>query len=688
MLENRISAARSLSIVVCTYDRRTLLLETLNRIDELGYFDDYNVIVVENTDSAEKRIETAELCRARYPKITVIESETPGLSRARNLGLAATNSDIVAYLDDDALPCEGWAEAIVSSFDTPSVVYAGGPIDPLWEGEPPQWMPPELYGAFTVLDLGNVDRLLAPTEFIYGANMAFRSRAIMAIGGFDEALGRLRNNLHGEEDLAIQRRLRGNGVGAYAARARVKHFIPLSRANWHWLLKRFAWQGFSEVGQTGHLERFHRDALAAATTHPQIAQLYECLMLEPATKDEALKRLNFVRAMLGGLFHGQHQELKVDNLYSGRAAAREGVVLTEHGQPAIRPIAGSWPVFVEFGKSHSYLMDAYGDIAGAKFINPGLDGWRESDKGAAFLRSLRSTIQTHAWRPFFLTLDWMLRASGAVAELCKIGGAGILHRTFDDDPKAIDALRRLAPFVQITCYSPATAAWLESVTGRPCITIRHPPLLFKNVPPNEVRVRRDEKRASTPSRPIVVSLIGEVRPGKGFEYVLRELSCHREVAANVRLCLAGGASNEKVKELRSQVEKSRLQCEFDIRPRSRLDHRGISDVEFAKIMQQTDIMLFPYSGREADSMSGHLVDAVFSGCRVICSVESAMASIVEKWSLGQQYAGQGHGALAHAIAREADKVVFANSENDLLDHFAETFSASAVNQELISIMRK
>lgn len=53
-----------------------------------------------------------EFC-ARY----VIEP-TPGLSYARNCGLAESTGDIVAYIDDDAIAYEDWLGELVAPFES------------------------------------------------------------------------------------------------------------------------------------------------------------------------------------------------------------------------------------------------------------------------------------------------------------------------------------------------------------------------------------------------------------------------------------------------------------------------------------------------------------------------------------------------------------------------------------------
>jgi glycosyltransferase involved in cell wall biosynthesis len=129
-----------LSVVVCTHNRSDDLarcLEALARLDEKP-----QVIVV---DSASEP--PCEPLVAGYKTVLpglVYEYEPePGLSRARNRGVARACGPIVAFLDDDAAPRPDWSREIATPFARNATIgCVGGACVAFFEGdaERPRWL--------------------------------------------------------------------------------------------------------------------------------------------------------------------------------------------------------------------------------------------------------------------------------------------------------------------------------------------------------------------------------------------------------------------------------------------------------------------------------------------------------------------------------------------------------------------
>ncbi len=162
-----------ISVVICSYNGSRTIRFCLEGVCAMQY-SDYEVIVVDDgsTDAL------AEIVR-EFP-VKLIQSENKGLSNARNLGLDAATGEIVAYIDDDACPTPYWLHFLVETFRTGKFVGVGGPnIAPPGDAD--------IADAVAHSPGGPMHVLLSDTvaEHIPGCNMAFLTKSLRAIGGFD-----------------------------------------------------------------------------------------------------------------------------------------------------------------------------------------------------------------------------------------------------------------------------------------------------------------------------------------------------------------------------------------------------------------------------------------------------------------------------------------------------------------------
>lgn len=112
----------SCSVIICTRNRPKQVKQCLEAMSRLDY-PAFEVVVVDNAPSDLRTRQLAEMWAVRY-----IVEPIPGLDRARNMGAQACTTEIVAYLDDDAIPEPGWLSGLVQEFKDPLVMAVTGQI--------------------------------------------------------------------------------------------------------------------------------------------------------------------------------------------------------------------------------------------------------------------------------------------------------------------------------------------------------------------------------------------------------------------------------------------------------------------------------------------------------------------------------------------------------------------------------
>jgi glycosyltransferase involved in cell wall biosynthesis len=243
------SAFPAASVVVCTRNRSSLLGEACEAILGIDPPDGgWELLIIDNGSTDDTR-DVAKSVRRRAPElVTVIDEPTVGLSAARNRGFAESRGSVVAFIDDDAFPEPTWLVSLMEAFDDQDVASAGGPVEPIFEGDLPPWFQGRYLGYLTVWNPGSEPFDLTYNEYPRGANMAFRRDLVPRFGGFSTHLGRKANSLLSCEETEFCLRFERGGLrSVFIPEARVRHTTPVSRLTPEWMESRFAAQGQSEA---------------------------------------------------------------------------------------------------------------------------------------------------------------------------------------------------------------------------------------------------------------------------------------------------------------------------------------------------------------------------------------------------------------------------------------------------------
>ncbi len=287
----------SFAAVVCTYNRYDVLDGAIASL--LGQsIDDFEIVVVDNSSDHH----TAEKWASKYrthSRVRYLIEKTPGLSRARNVGVARSTADIIAFLDDDAIADRDWASAIIRAFeDYPGhVAVVGGLVAPRWASPQPEWLNGHLLNYLSIINWGEKIREITPEEWLAGCNIAFKRSFLGPLGGFAEALGRNGANslLSNEETHLVSKIRAAGGRIVYTPFAKIEHIIDPSRLSEQWFYKRVAWQAVSDFMSDG--ERSQKQSVKSAE---RIAGFLQHANNPDNPHDRISGIYNIVNAILGG----------------------------------------------------------------------------------------------------------------------------------------------------------------------------------------------------------------------------------------------------------------------------------------------------------------------------------------------------------------------------------------------------
>lgn len=178
---------QAVSVIIVSRARPDALRRCLAGIAQLQY-PKFEVVVV----ACPAGIAVAENFD-QLPQIKCVAFDEANISAARNLGLAHAAGDIVAFIDDDAVPEPQWLHHLVAPAARPEVAAMGGFVRGR-NGISFQYKARTLdaQGTPQEIDIDPVPAnvLIPPKGHAIkteGTNMAFRRDVLVAIGGFDPA---------------------------------------------------------------------------------------------------------------------------------------------------------------------------------------------------------------------------------------------------------------------------------------------------------------------------------------------------------------------------------------------------------------------------------------------------------------------------------------------------------------------
>uniref|UniRef100_UPI0040572236 glycosyltransferase family 2 protein n=1 Tax=Alistipes sp. TaxID=1872444 RepID=UPI0040572236 len=218
-----------LSIIIATYNNAKSLERTLESVAkqdaDCGVWE---CVIVNNNSTDDTALRVASFTKSHSNlNIRLVDEPQQGLSHARNRGIAESQGEILAFIDDDETVNEGFVSAYIDLFHNHGAFAAAGVVKACYDSQRPKWM--SHYTEKMIanpIDLGKNIVTITSTITPAGGNMAFNREVFNLYGGFDIDLGRKGNKLFGGEENELFDRLRNLGERIYyTPKAIVYHHI-------------------------------------------------------------------------------------------------------------------------------------------------------------------------------------------------------------------------------------------------------------------------------------------------------------------------------------------------------------------------------------------------------------------------------------------------------------------------------
>jgi mycofactocin system glycosyltransferase len=165
--------APDVTVVIPVYDRVEKLVHCLDAVAADGH----PIVLV---DDASRDPAAVAAAAQRFGARLVVRAANGGPAAARNTGIAAADTELVAFVDSDCVPAPGWISELARHFADPLVAAAAPRIVPV---SPDSWAGRYTRATFG-LDLGDTPAPIAPGTRVAWAPTAalvLRKAALVAV---------------------------------------------------------------------------------------------------------------------------------------------------------------------------------------------------------------------------------------------------------------------------------------------------------------------------------------------------------------------------------------------------------------------------------------------------------------------------------------------------------------------------
>jgi len=212
------SSPPTIAVVICTRDRPADLMRCLVSIASQSVLPDQVIVVSGSEDSCPACV----VDDFKFKDLMVIDCFEHNISKSRNAGLSTAQTEIVLFIDDDAMARDGWVQTFQRAFEHHLECWAiGGDVFDS------RTVPPSAEFSFGLISPSGrqhsvrVQRAPVPRGYlptVKGCNFGIRRALVNGLGGFDPFFA----FAYDEADLMLSIQEHG-GTVVHESRAIVNH---------------------------------------------------------------------------------------------------------------------------------------------------------------------------------------------------------------------------------------------------------------------------------------------------------------------------------------------------------------------------------------------------------------------------------------------------------------------------------
>jgi glucosyl-dolichyl phosphate glucuronosyltransferase len=234
-----------ITLAICTYNNSSLLDRTLAAIERQSVSEKINwsaIVVDNNSTDNTQQIVLNYIEKGKIPKLHYVFETQQGLAHARRRAIAETQSESIAFIDDDCLLSSHWLEQAVAFLqEHPHAGAIGGKVELLWEVEP-QEIYIQYQKSFSAQDWGELPLKLPSKGWTYlvGAGLLLRRKALEESGWLESGnlVDRCETKLSSGGDIEMVLRIRRAGYELwYNPAMQLQHYIPQKRMSAEYLYR-------------------------------------------------------------------------------------------------------------------------------------------------------------------------------------------------------------------------------------------------------------------------------------------------------------------------------------------------------------------------------------------------------------------------------------------------------------------